>query len=152
MGSTKRRPVKAVPSTAQLANTPRSSSAFVLAQELDALTYDFRTDNNPDASHGTIPEPSTTRVEGFKRTVQEVMLLAFGQVEEDQPTTTAGIVALLSDTEKSAERKDAENKLRQALADLCGGSPNADDIAALPYRAQQAFSGWLIGVFLRPEA
>jgi len=115
---------------------------FVASEAVETLTYDFR----PYAeAHGTIPEPTTRQVETFRAammsSVQELGLspeqIQTGRIDFEQVGTLI----------EAAGR--VEQTLLDAVADLTGIANSV--LNALPYRVQAAFSGYIVGVFLRPE-
>jgi hypothetical protein len=49
------------------------------------------------------------------------------------------------------DRTELREKMLHAIADLCSDHPTFDELEALPFRHQEAFSGWIAGVFLVPQ-
>lgn len=116
---------------------------FVATEVVEEMTYDFRP--HADAS-GTIPEPSNKQVERFRHSlmasVEELGIdpeqMRTGKIDYEQ------VGALM---EKAGQ---VEQHLLDAVADLTGIANST--LNALPYRIQAAFVGWIVGMFMRPEA
>lgn len=116
---------------------------FVATEKVEALTYDF----NPYAAvSGTIPEPTTRQVEDFRRAMFR-SIEGLGLSAEDFATGKIGFEQVGQIMEKAGE---VEQSLLDAVADLTGIANSV--LNALPYRVKAAFSGYIVGVFLRPEA
>lgn len=131
---------------------PTTNTAFKLEDELDELSYDFRTKANPDGAHGVIPEPSSKQIQVFQRKLRKLVGPAIEQMAAAPEMTMKERAELMT---KDVDEAEAESKFRESLAAvaaLCSNQPSVEDIAALPYRAQQAFIGWIVGVFMNPEA
>lgn len=109
---------------------------------IDELTYDFTAYGGKS---GVIPEPSTEQVEMFTEMLRQVM-----------PTMTDAEGKILLDVAaiqaKVADGDDLGLIVNTAVENLFSGEIKADEIKALPYRVQKAFLGWIVGVFLSPEA
>lgn len=116
---------------------------FVATEAVEELSYDFRPFVE---AHGTIPEPTSKQVEAFRQAVGNTVA-GLGLDAEDLQTGKIGFeqVGLLMD--KAGE---VEQGLLNAVADLTGIANSV--INKLPYRIQAAFSGYIVGEFLRPEA
>jgi hypothetical protein len=118
---------------------------FVLADQVSELAYDFK----PYAGSGIVPEPSSMQIQAFRQALASMMTDL--PVESGPQGATVELVKKISDY-LSADTSELTEKILHAAADVCSNSPSFDDLQALPYRAQQAFLGWLTGVFLVPEA
>lgn len=149
----KRRPVSGSVSlqSAQPAAKP-VSPAFVLEDELDKLTYDFRP--YVDA-HGIIPEPSSTQIKGLQSAMRAALKPALEamNVAADTADVSALMAALAEPSKADLKAAEAASEaIIHAISDTCSGTPTPDELRALPFRGQQAFIGWLSGVLLSPEA
>lgn len=133
---------------------PPTSAAFVLGDELDALTFDFRTKNNQNGPHGTIPEPSVAQIKEFQSALRKAVKPALEAMSIDPDTAdTASLMAAMAEPSKADLKAaaQAEAAIIEAISAVCSGTPNESEISELPYRAQQAFVGWLSGVLLNPS-
>lgn len=126
-------------------------ATFVLADELDELSYDFRTPGTPDAPHGVIEEPSVPQMEHFRHALKTTFAPLVEVLQNPALTDEQRAAALEAQgiTEDDVPRLQSE--LIAAVADLCSGSPSADAINGLPYRGQMLFVGYIVGVFLDPK-
>lgn len=136
--------------------------AFVLVEEVDDLSFDFSSTSNPDGAKGTIPDPSAKQINTFQkklRAISKEIRRTLGKLDKDTDPDKAGAEEEASDTEVLAaalESADdalvgAQDAIVAAVAGVCGGHPTLAEIQALPYRAQQAFIGWVTGTFLDPQ-
>jgi hypothetical protein len=108
-------------------------TSFSAKSAAPALDYDF----NPHVkAKGTVPEPSQEAVEQFQEVI--LAILPDGDLDKLQNLSLA-------------EGKAATLKFKEALADLCAGSPSREELDALPHRVLVAFSGWLSGSFQDPS-
>lgn len=126
------------------------------AAELETLDFDFTgipsatqptptpEEPNPPVAYctgkGVVPEPSTARLGRFydyldegRKTIRDAIA---AQEHGDDPT--GGVQA-------SARLSETLDRVRAALADVCGGHPSRAEIDELPPRALAAFFGWLAG-------
>ena len=118
------------------------------AGTVDALNFDFTT-WGVDAK-GTIPEPSSEKVETFMAIVRQLMPTKVETGEDGKDHIVLDIEAI---EEKFKDREDeAEQMVNAAYADVCSNTPTAEQIGALPYRVKQGFYGWLYGSLVSPEA
>jgi hypothetical protein len=124
----------------------RTLSTFNLTEEVGVLEYNFM----PYAGSGIIPEPSAIQIQAFRQALGEML----GDVEDspdkpaqDDPTLFAKRLSeyLNQDTTETDE------KSLHLVADVCSNQPSFDELHALPYRARQAFLGWVVGMLLVPE-
>ena len=125
------------------------STAFNLADELDELRYDFRTEHNKRAPHGVIPEPSTEQLDKFTNTIRLLNLAAAIEGDELKGLSNSDLMARLTAAE---DNKDSMEPLIVAVSEVCSGHPSVEDIKSLPFRAQRAFFGWITGVLLDPKS
>lgn len=86
---------------------------------------------------GTIPEPSVGDIQTFQKTVRSVS-------PTGDPTKLGDVSA--------ADAADVFDTLRQALAELCHGSPTLAQIEALPFRYLIAFVGYVLGELGNPPS
>lgn len=129
-----------------------ATTAFKLEDELGELPYDFRTKGNPNAPHGIIAEPSTKQIQDFQRTLRALMGPALEKMAEAQEMSPKERAAAISADAESEEEAEAQHELTlKAIAKLCSDSPSVTDLKSLPYRGQQFFVGWIVGVFLDPN-
>ena len=126
---------------------------------IEPLDWDFSTiPNGPPAlknASGTIREPSDQMIGKFIDAQKALFTEASKKYEK---------VAELGDDPDAGDVMRALNDLSGddvvklladtagLYADLCSGSPTADQILALPLRARIAFFSWLDGEVVRPEA
>lgn len=121
-------------------------AGFDATTAVEALDFNFRP--HVDVS-GTIPEPSDAQINRFFKDLQALVKQATGSAGAITPTpdqTIAWLSALSADQMQESSRATAA-----AVDRLCSGTPSAEQILALPFRLQQAFIGWLMGM-MRPEA
>jgi hypothetical protein len=114
---------------------------FVLGESIEELTYDF----TPYAGKGTVAEPSALQIQNFRRALGEMIGTMAPNEEED--------VSMYQRVQDffSRDTTEIQDKILHAAADVCSDHPSFDELAALPYRAQQAFLGWITGTFLVPQ-
>lgn len=121
---------------------------FVAAQAVEALTYDF----SPHGPSGEIVEPSTAQIEAYRAAYFEILKANADATEGvDQKDKTLSEYLATVDMDAIMERnREAEAQVIAATADVTG--LDAEMLAALPARFKSAFLGWVVGVFLSPEA
>ena len=143
----KQRPIRAVP-----APSAPVSTAFVLDEELDKLTYDFRPYVE---AHGVIPEPSSAQIKSLQSAMRAALKPALEAMGVATETADASaLMAALAEPSKADLKaaEAAEAAIILAISETCSGTPTPLELRKLPYRGQQAFIGWLSGVLLSPEA
>ena len=124
-------------------------ASFVLSEEVSSLEYNFE----PYAGKGTIPEPSSFQITSFRKGLaQMVEFSARGEdmdidVEKMPPSEYAKRLSGLLREDTSEQ----DEKVLQMMADVCSNTPSYDDLCALPFRARQAFLGWIMGALIIPE-
>ena len=114
---------------------------FNVQEMLDPLDYDFHP--YVDAA-GVTPEPSDDQMKTAQAGLAEIF-----------PVNEKGELDLkvLAERVTTVEEGSAlEARLFEILAGLTSGQPSADEMKALPFRAQRAYMGWLMGKLLNPEA
>ena len=118
---------------------------FKATEQVSELTYDF----NPHLDlSGSIPEPTADQVETFRRAI-------YGALKEVAPLLGLGKDAPLGEQLQHMDAMlsssaDFEHTVIQAVSNL-SGIP-APSLEGLPYRVRGAFCGWVLGIFLAPEA
>lgn len=115
---------------------------FVATEAVEELSYDF----NPyvDAA-GKIPEPTSKQVDTFRRQMMGAVE-TLGLSPEDIQSGKIGFEQIGAVMDKAGV---VEKDMLDAIADLTGIANQTLD--RLPYRIQAAFTGYIIGMFLRPE-
>jgi hypothetical protein len=120
-------------------------AGFVLRDSVEELTYDFK----PHAGSGTIPEPSSLQIMSFQHGLAEL----FGELvppETSQDATVTALAKAVTDY-LGRDMTEIQDKLLHVVSAVCSDHPSFDDLNALPFRAQQAFIGWVVGTFLVPS-
>jgi hypothetical protein len=117
---------------------------FVLRENVDELAYDF----SPFAGKGVVPEPSAAQIQNFRVALSQLVT----EMAPDQTETEDGTELLRRVTEYlGRDTTEINDKLLHTLADVCSDQPSFDELEGLPYRAQQAFMGFITGTFLVPK-
>ena len=116
---------------------------FQASEAVEELSYNFTPYND---AHGTIPEPTAKQVERFRSAIVG-SVTSLGLNPEEVSSGKVGFDQVGALMEKAGE---VEQTLLDAISDLTG-IPNSV-LNSLPYRVQAAFSGYIVGVFLNPEA
>jgi hypothetical protein len=123
---------------------------FILADEVEELKYNFE----PFGPKGNILEPSAAQIQSFRQSIAD-MLANLLPEELDKPEQTdeqkASELRRLLIKTLGEDQTATQQKALHALAEVCSDSPSFDVLNALPWRHQQAFSGWISGVFLLPQ-
>lgn len=130
-------------------------SGFKASEAVERLDYDFTDLQVSDPAQqeilagakGTIPEPSQQQLDGYFEAMR-TLLSDLGVDLADAGSPQQLMAAFAKLPEGALERMN--EGMVQAVADLCGGQPSRDQIAALPPRVRQAFVGWLSGQFANP--
>lgn len=128
---------------------------FTLAEELDLLEWDFSPRDTPGAGpKGIIPEPTSAQLQQFSKAMRQIVGPVMAEAGKDPATLSPDeIAAKLAEADAEEEAALAMvDQLIVAVAAVCSDSPNTDQIRALPYRAQQAFFGWIVGTFMDPKS
>jgi hypothetical protein len=132
---------------------------FDAGKSVTALNYDFSTLPIADEetqkilaeAKGTIPEPSQAALDNFQKHVREMAT----------DPEIAALVALADDADPAAvieaigampaeKLTDVNNRMVDAIIDVCSGSPSAEQVRALPPRVRNAFIGWVSGELVGP--
>lgn len=119
---------------------------FDASKAVEALDYDFTAFGG---GVGVIPEPTSGQVEGFFNTIKQLakeVKAKQGSLEAVNEVDAADTLAEMDDNFMS----EYEAEMSEAIAELCSGTPNADEVNRLPFRVRTAFIQWLVGE-LRPE-
>jgi hypothetical protein len=122
---------------------------FVLADEVEELKFNFE----PYGPKGDIPEPSAHQIQNFRTAIAEMLseMLPDTVVENlDKTENVAELRRVLLAT-IGKDQTETQQKALHAIAAVCSDSPSFDILDVLPWRHQQAFSGWISGVFLLPQ-
>ena len=125
-------------------------ASFVLSEEVSSLEYNFE----PYAGKGTIPEPSSFQITSFRKGLAQMVEYAARNEDIDvdvEKLPTAEYAKRLSNLLRE-DTSEYDEKVLQMIADVCSNTPSYDDLTALPFRARQAFLGWIIGALIIPEA
>lgn len=115
------------------------------------IDYDFTKWGGPK---GTVPEPTRAAVNKMMKDVTK----AFKDAGLGPETAEGEVLSpeQVADTMNKVEDDEMFEKLTEVLldvlAEVCGGSPSKEALAALPYRPFQGFFGYLIGNLTNPEA
>jgi len=139
---------------------------FVASEQVEALTYDFTSlDPIPpglEKCKGTIPEPSSALVDRFV-VKQNRLAITLSSVEPpelakgaEKPKAPTSIIEALDqfiadERVPEQERDKADNVWIDLLAEVTGGQPTRDEIAAMPYRIRTAFMKWLVQELIDPK-
>lgn len=128
---------------------PRSDDTFD-AGVFGTLRYDFK---KFGGVQGLIPDPSDQMIEDF---LTRLRAIAKEYGDEDatidvETADAAELTAMLDETE-GVRLADAQREVCAAIAELCQGSPNADQLLQLPFRVRQGFMAWLQRKLMNPEA
>ena len=119
---------------------------FVAKEQVDELTYNFE----PWGPQGEIPEPSAAQITAFRKGVAEMFEATLpegmDEGEEKQAELVKKVIEFIG-----RDTSEVQEKILHSVADVCSDRPSYDVLEALPYRHQQAFVGWVTGVFLLPQ-
>lgn len=124
-------------------------AGFVAAEEVEPLNFDFKPYGTDDENVGVIPEPSSDQIQQFRTTVSELIQQELPDID-DEASIAVLRRALIAAIGK--DQTELQQKMLQALADVCSNRPSFDLLHHLPWRHQQAFTGWISGIFLLPNA
>lgn len=125
-------------------------AGFKAADEVEKLDFDFAPFSKVK---GTVPEPTTDQIVAFR----QALATAYEELGLNPEMLKAAVsgegdVDLLQHFgELMGKTSELEDKVKVAVAELCGGIPTLAEIEALPYRPRAAFLGWITGVFFNPE-
>lgn len=120
---------------------------FSAGTAVEAMEYDF---TDFGGSSGTIPEPTTGQIDGFFRGLGEIYEKYESLLPKNLDPTDPDQAQKAMEAIERIDNEDLNRSVAEVLAGVTSGTPNAEEILALPYRVQQAFTGWLVGE-LRPE-
>jgi hypothetical protein len=127
---------------------PGFNAAEVVSE--DDLDFDFS--KYVEGVKGRIPEPSAEALDKFYRRGFEIAKDAginIDEVAEPGERGRAALVKALANAPEGATEKMRHAEI-EATAELCQGTPSVEQIEALPYRIQQAFTAWLMAKFADP--
>lgn len=123
---------------------------FNAGTAVSKLDWDF-TQFVPDAK-GTTPEPSAEQAEAFLAAMRDLAVEADADAtDEEKAALTDQEAAERLASLSSDKMRLLSEKLIGAVADVCSNNPTREQIAALPYRPQQAFFGHIYGQILNPQ-
>lgn len=144
-----RAPVRQITSARPAPKKQGSSSSFNSGEEVEGLDYNFSAHGG---GAGRIPEPTAEQITTFRQFLGAQIDTATGgdDGDEDEELTQRQQIRRMAEI---LGRDDSEQSagILHAIAALCSDNPTYLELSVLPYRVQQAFLGWLTGVFLRPE-
>ena len=119
---------------------------FIASEAVEELAYDFTAIGG---NKGTIPEPSAAQMQTFRHVIAE--LFEEGVPEDIPDTTKAAELRLAIIRTLGEDTTEIQEKTLHAIADVCSDNPSFDELTSLPFRHQQAFSGWLTEQLLLPQ-
>lgn len=114
---------------------------FVASTEVEPLDYSFKPHLDLE---GTLVEPSTKAVEAFQAEVIKAVSESGLDPAKIKDVGLEDIAGLM------VKANDVSNKMVAAACHLTGLTRG--QVGALPWRVQQAFVGWIMGLFFNPEA
>jgi hypothetical protein len=125
------------------------SGGFKASEAVEALDFDFSgislADENAaqilENAKGTVPEPTQRQLTHFFHRLTELAASADVPDIPDDPSPQQVLAVLGSMSDEQLEQQNEQ--VIQIFAELCSGSPSAEQLAALPHRVRQAFIGWL---------
>jgi hypothetical protein len=123
-------------------------ASFILSQEVTTLDYNFE----PYAPSGVIPEPTASQIQVFKKGLAQLVEYSARAEDIDVEKLSPAEYAKRLSGLLSEDTTEQDEKVLHMIADVCSGQPSFDDLSALPFRARQAFLGWIIGALVAPEA
>lgn len=121
-------------------------AGFNAAEAVEPLDYNFKPFVD---AQGTVPEPSADQITAFRKSTMEMYADMVPEGFDDTAATTEMVKKVVEFL--GADRTEMQEKILHTIADVCSDHPSFDELNALPYRHQQAFAGWLSGVFLLPS-
>lgn len=115
---------------------------------IEALDYDFtgvpsNSANGCCKGKGAIPEPTQAHLKAYAQALRNL----YGLTEDDDPSNIAKAIK----SEKSASAEERAERLLRLTADLCQGSPSAEELLELPPRIRNAFMKWVYQELSDPE-
>jgi hypothetical protein len=117
---------------------------FILSEHVDELTFDF----TPYGPEGKIIEPTAGQIQNFRSALAGLFQELIPE-DEGQPANPVELAKRVTEY-VSRDQTEILYKILHAVAAVCSDSPSFDVLEGLPYRHQQAFVGWISGVFLLP--
>jgi hypothetical protein len=115
---------------------------FTAAESVPQETYDFA----PYGGKGEIPEPSYEKITQFRKAMSAIYdHMSEGTVEPGEAPSMTEMLKYISQS-LSHDNSEDHNAVLSALSGLTDIA--YDELAALPYRLQQAFMGHITGLFL----
>lgn len=126
-------------------------TGFVASERISALKYDFRSieaaDDDAqellDQAKGVTPEPSTRQVRHMQARQREILGLSQDTSVEEANRVLAGL--------DEDAWNEVDDDVLDMVAEVTNGRPSREEIAALPFRYQQGYYGWLLGELNSPS-
>jgi hypothetical protein len=114
---------------------------------VEALEWDF---NPYVAARGIAPEPTDAQIAAFLTSLKGILKGVRDSIPEGI-SDPAMIVAAMDDMDPEETIRQMAS-MCQVYADLCSGTPSAEQIGQLPMRVRTIFFAWLQGEVMSPEA
>lgn len=111
---------------------------------------DYTLEPYVEGATGTVPEPTDAALERYFRTLREIVVEA-GISELPEDASDAQVARVFVKLPDDAIETMAE-KTREAVIELCQGSPSREQIKALPARPKRAFIDWLTSQLGNPTS
>lgn len=128
-------------------NVPGRDDTFDAGQ-YGTLRYDFK---KFGGIQGMIPDPSDEMIEAYMRGMRDVAR-EYQNGDVDVDSLSAEEVQELMNDDSNLRIQEAQIRLAELTAELCGGSPNKEQLLALPFRVRQGFLRWLQTKLIDPES
>lgn len=109
---------------------------------LGKLQYDFREWLGDDGPVGTIPEPSDKKIEHFFDTLKDLTNGADEDMSREE----------LIELSEEMDFAEMQEKMSEAVGELCSDSPDSATLARLPFRVRQVFFKWVMNQVQDPES
>jgi hypothetical protein len=121
------------------------------AGEFGVLRYDFK---KFGGVQGVINDPSDEMIEAFLTRMRELAKQYGGDEKTPEELDAMGSDDLADylDGQDKVNIVAIQKEMAGATSALCGGTPSAEDLLALPLRVRQRFQRWLSERLLNPES
>lgn len=116
--------------------------AFIAAEAIEPMDFDFGAFVDGPEAKGTVPEPSQKAMAGYRKAVLAVIREYKDVQDADFETLTDEEMDSLN-----SRGEELEAKMDQLTARLCKDNPSVETLAKLPWRHKLMFSQWLQGQF-----
>lgn len=113
------------------------------------LRYDFKTFGG---IQGIVPDPSDEQIEAFMRGMREMAKKYGGDEDLDVDNLSAEQLQDLLEDDSNLRITEAQQEIAELTSELTSGSPNKEQLLALPFRVRQGFLRWLQTKLMDPEA